>query len=102
MEHETKGRHRQEEQQIERKERLCLSWNKTVQSVQRMHECEEGEERRTGKIGREGRIEGGLLSASSDRREADLRQQVLEERERLSQTQEGSDTQRSTKLLRSK
>lgn len=44
---------------------------------------------RNGKQGREqnreGRTEredkGGLLSASSDRREADLRQQVLEDRE---------------------
>lgn len=56
--------------------------NKTRQENAGMHV-------RNGKRGREqnreGRTEredkGGLLSASSDRREADLRQQVLEDRE---------------------
>ncbi|KAF6731737.1 hypothetical protein FQA47_020729 [Oryzias melastigma] len=39
--------------------------------------CGEGED----KTGRGKTERGGLLSASSDRREADLRQQVLEDRE---------------------
>lgn len=48
---------------------------------------------KTGRFGLRGRIEGGLLSASSDSREAALRQQVLVDREELSQTlADGRDT----------
>lgn len=48
--------------------------------------CDKGEERKTGRVGRSGRMEGGLLLASSGRREADFRQQVLADRETDSQT----------------
>ena len=59
---------------------------KKIQSGKCTHVCEEEGDRETGRVGRKGRIEGGLLSASSDRREADLQQQVLEDRETESDT----------------
>ena len=71
------------EQETERRERLCSPRNKNRE----MLVCVEERERERGEDGK-----GGLLSASSDRREADPRQQVLEDRETQSQTHGGSDT----------
>lgn len=62
---------------------MCSPQSKNIKC---MHVCEEGEERKTGRVRRKERKEGGLLSASSDRRKADLRQQVLEDRKTESDT----------------
>lgn len=61
------------EQEIKRRERYCSPPNKHSQENARM--CGRGSEgeSKTRRVGLKGRIEGGLLSVSSDRREADPR-----------------------------